>query len=121
MIIKEAEQIIKKGWGREVIVTNNDEYCGKLLYFDKGKKFSMHFHIDKKETFYVLKGYLRLHYFDLNNADEKQHNLHEGNVIEINRCEPHQIEALEDSIIIEFSTRHEDSDSYRITKGDSQK
>ena len=48
-------EIVEKGWGKEIIFVNNDDYCGKLLCFEKGKKFSMHYHILKRETWYVSK------------------------------------------------------------------
>jgi quercetin dioxygenase-like cupin family protein len=42
-------------------------------------------------------------------------NLEEGDVIEIERGLPHQLEALEDgSTIFEVSTEHFDEDSYRV-------
>lgn len=110
-----------KGWGREIIIDNNEEYCGKILEFKKGSKFSDHFHLNKRETFYVLSGKLGLWHYDLTNGQRHYVTLFPNDVIKINRGEPHQIEALEDSKIIEISTTHEDSDSYRIGKGDSQK
>ncbi len=119
--IKKRPEVVYKGWGNETIVVNNQEYCGKILRFNKGKKFSCHFHILKHETFYVLMGKLNLRYYDLKNADNLNIELIPGDIVTIPRCEPHQIESLEESVIIEFSTHHEDSDSYRIAKGDSQK
>jgi mannose-6-phosphate isomerase-like protein (cupin superfamily) len=114
-------ETVDKGWGKEQWLCNNEEYCGKLLEFNAGSKFSMHYHLNKREHFYVLKGFLILTFFNLQNADKKSHNLLEGQVVEIPRGVPHQIEAKENSVIIEISTHHEDSDSYRIAKGDSQK
>ena len=115
------ENIVNKSWGKEIWIVNNEEYCGKILEFNAGSKFSMHFHVEKKETFYVLKGKLILNYFDLTNADKYSEELNIGDIVDINRFFPHQIQAIEDSSIIEFSTQHKDSDSYRIEKGDSQK
>jgi hypothetical protein len=40
-----------------------------------------------------------------------------GDVITNERGEPHQLIALEDGEIFEVSTKHFDSDSYRIFKG----
>jgi hypothetical protein len=37
------EGFVEKGWGHELIWATNDKYCGKLLKFNKGAKFSMHF------------------------------------------------------------------------------
>lgn len=110
-----------KGWGKETWLANTSQYCGKLLCFNKGAKFSAHFHDIKNETFYVLKGKVKLTWFNLQNADEIVDILIEGEVIDIPRLCVHQVEALEESIIIEVSTQHFDSDSYRVRKGDSQK
>ncbi len=110
-----------KGWGREVWLAANEQYCGKLLCFNKGAKFSAHFHDLKNETFYVLKGMVRLTWFKLENADEIVEVLIEGEVIDIPRLCVHQVEALEESVIIEVSTQHLETDSYRVRKGDSQK
>ena len=39
-LVSIESKIVKKGWGKEIWFVNNDEYCGKILCFDKGKKFS---------------------------------------------------------------------------------
>ena len=49
--MKEQAEIVKKGWGSEIIFANNEKYCGKVLHFKKGAKFSMHFHKEKEETY----------------------------------------------------------------------
>lgn len=109
-----------KGWGEELWICNNEEYCLKLLQFNKDAKFSNHWHALKDETWYVLKGQLELTYLDLTNADKIMVILKENDVVTIKRFVPHQLRALADSTIIECSTRCFDSDSYRIEKGDSQ-
>ena len=30
---------VPKGWGEELIIENNEMYCGKLLIFKKGCKY----------------------------------------------------------------------------------
>lgn len=110
-----------KGWGEEVWLINTDKYCGKLLKFKKGAKFSDHYHINKDETWYVLEGSLELRYYNLANADRLVKKLKPGDVVHIPPSTPHQLVALEASTIIEVSTTHEEADSYRIGKGDSQK
>jgi mannose-6-phosphate isomerase-like protein (cupin superfamily) len=116
-----SDNIVEKKWGREIILHNDENYCGKLLQFNKGAKFSMHFHIKKIETFYVNKGKLVLKYIDTKDASTYIKELNVGDVIEIEPSDPHQIFAEEDSEIIEISTQHFDSDSYRIDKGDNQR
>ncbi|MFA6601260.1 MAG: cupin domain-containing protein [Candidatus Paceibacterota bacterium] len=110
-----------KGWGEEVWIINTEKYCGKLLKFRKGARFSDHFHIVKDEAWYVLSGKLELHHYNLADATKITTTLKEGAVVHIPPNNPHQVQALEDSVIIEVSTTHDEADSYRIGKGDSQK
>jgi quercetin dioxygenase-like cupin family protein len=116
-------EIHKKGWGQELWIDNREEtnYCCKLLEFKKGSKFSMHYHLEKRETFYVLKGDLIFSFFNLVNADEISKELKEGDCLYLDTGIPHQIEAITDSTIIEVSTLHKEEDNYRIKKGNSQK
>jgi len=115
---KQESEVVAKGWGKEIIFVNNDEYCGKILCFDKGKKFSMHYHLKKKETWYINKGKFILNWIDIHKGITHSEYLNVGDVITNERGEPHQMEALEDSEIFEVSTKHYDNDSYRIYKGD---
>ena len=115
---KIESKIVKKGWGKEIWFVNNDEYCGKILCFDKGKKFSMHYHVEKKETWYIAKGKFLFSWICHQKGIVYNEYLNIGDVITNERGEAHQMEALEDSEIFEVSTFHKDSDSYRIEKGD---
>ena len=110
-------EIVPKGWGKEIIFVNNDEYCGKLLCFEKDKKFSMHYHIKKKETWYVSKGSFILIWVETNTGTTHTEYLKIGDVITNERGEPHQLIALEDSEVFEVSTKHYDEDSFRMWKG----
>jgi len=111
-------EIVPKGWGKEIIFVNNDEYCGKLLCFEKDKKFSMHYHLKKKETWYVSKGSFILIWIETDKGITHSEYLKVGDVITNERGEPHQLIALEDSEVFEVSTKHYDEDSFRMWKGD---
>ena len=113
--------VIEKGWGNEIVFANTDEYCGKLLNFRAGSKGSMHFHILKDETWYVAAGSLTLTWIDTDTGISHSEILSSGDVVRNKRGQPHQVEAIEDSVIFEVSTPHHDSDSYRVIAGDSQK
>jgi mannose-6-phosphate isomerase-like protein (cupin superfamily) len=116
---KLSVEIVPKGWGKEIIFVNNDEYCGKILCFNKDKKFSMHYHLQKKETWYVAKGSFLLHWIETSNGIMHTEYLKLGDVITNERGEPHQVVALEeDSQLFEVSTKHYDDDSFRMWKGD---
>jgi mannose-6-phosphate isomerase-like protein (cupin superfamily) len=115
---KMPTEIVKKGWGKEIIFVNNDEYCGKILSFERGKKFSMHYHLKKKETWYVSKGSFILIWIETEKGTTHVEYLNVGDVITNERGEPHQLIALEDADVFEVSTKHYDEDSYRMWKGD---
>jgi len=112
---------VPKGWGEELIIENNEKYCGKLLIFKQGCKFSMHYHMIKDETWYVNKGSFIYRWIDTNTAEIHEEILNPGNIVRQRPGQPHQIESLEDGVIFEISTTHSDDDSYRVFKGDSQK
>lgn len=109
---------VPKGWGHETIIVNNEKYCGKILVFKKGCKFSMHYHIIKQETWYVNKGEFIFYWIDTTNAEKNVMKLVEGSVVTIPIGMPHQLEAITEGEIFEISTQHFDSDSYRVVKGD---
>jgi mannose-6-phosphate isomerase-like protein (cupin superfamily) len=109
---------VPKGWGYEDIIVNCNEYCGKILHFETGKKFSMHFHKDKKESWYVASGKFHMILIDTTDATRHEWVLEKGQSITITQCLPHQLICLEEGEIYEFSTHHEDCDSYRIERGD---
>ena len=112
---------VPKGWGNELIIENNEMYCGKLLRFKGGFKFSMHYHMDKDETWYVEEGEFLYRWIDTETAEIHEEKLTEGDVVRQRPGQPHQLEAISNGRIFEVSTHHEDSDSYRVLPGDSQK
>jgi quercetin dioxygenase-like cupin family protein len=110
---------VDKGWGWERWIVNKEEYCGKLLFFNKGKKCSWHRHELKDEVFYLQSGKMVVFYSDEDSLeDAKQLTLEPGDNFHVYRGLRHQMLALEDSELFEFSTQHFDSDSYRIIRGD---
>ena len=112
-------KFVAKGWGFEKWIVNCEEYCGKLLYIVKGKRCSWHYHKSKDEVFYVQSGKILVKYSegdDLDSANEIL--LSKGDNFHVYRGLRHQMLALEDTELFEFSTQHFDSDSYRIQKGD---
>ena len=123
--------IVTKGWGYELWIENNELYCGKHLHVLPGKCCSIHYHKNKKETFYILNGELSLIYSDkpedviVKDKDFTWHNrkvqlLKKGDSFTLETYTPHMFTSHNSypCDFIEFSTHHEDSDSYRIVKGD---
>ena len=112
---------VPKGWGEEIIIENNEMYCGKLLKFKKGCKFSMHYHLIKDETWYVNEGKFLYRWIDTEIAETIEQRLKPGDVVRQRVGQPHQLIALTDGVVFEVSTQHFDEDSYRVFRGDSQK
>lgn len=115
------EGFVEKGWGHELIWATNDKYCGKMLHFKTGSKFSMHFHSVKEETWYVLTGSFIVRWIDTVDASEYEKALTEGDVWHNKPLMPHQIICTQEGTIIEVSTPDSVEDNYRVRKGDSQK
>ena len=114
------EGFVAKGWGSENIWATNDKYCGKLLKFNTGSKFSMHFHAEKEETWYVLSGSFIVRWIDTANANQYEQTLKEGDTWHNKPLLPHQLICVEEGVIIEVSTPDSVEDNYRVGKGDSQ-
>jgi quercetin dioxygenase-like cupin family protein len=114
------EGFVEKGWGHELIWATNDKYCGKLLKFNKGSRFSMHFHAVKDETWYVLDGQFEVHWINTKDATTDSRILFTGDIWRNEPMFPHQLICIKAGTIIEVSTPDSVEDNYRVGKGDSQ-
>ena len=104
-------QLVKRDWGSEECLINNELYCCKYLNLKKDYRCSIHYHIDKDETFYILKGEVLLELFGTSKIMKK------GDVYRITPYTLHRFIGIKDSVILEVSTHHDDNDSYRILVG----
>jgi mannose-6-phosphate isomerase-like protein (cupin superfamily) len=116
---REPIRIVPKGWGREVWIANNELYCGKILEINKGKRCSLHYHQLKNESFFLRSGRLLVRVKEnKDSAVVDEFEMNAGDCVDVPAGLVHQMEALEDSELYEFSTQHFDSDSNRLIKGD---
>lgn len=104
----ESVAMVQKLWGYEKWLENNDKYCCKLLSLKKGYQCSLHAHKIKDEMFFVTQGHVRLE------VGKKITHMRPGSFVRITPGVLHRFRGIEDSMIIEVSTHHEDSDSYRV-------
>lgn len=112
--------LVQKGWGTEEIWASTDLYCGKLMHFNEGAKFSMHFHSIKDETWYVLSGQFKVITINTTNASRIEHILNVGDTWHNPPLLPHQLFCIKQGTIIETSTADSVEDNYRVESGDSQ-
>ena len=107
--MRQVARIVPKVWGEEHWLVNRD-YCGKRLLLREGHRCSLHHHLRKHETFYVQSGLI---YLELG---EESMLLEPGEIVTIEPGVPHRFTGIVASEIIEFSTHHDDEDSYRTTQ-----
>ncbi len=100
--------ILPKVWGYEKWLENNERYCSKLLSLSRGYQSSLHYHKIKDETLIVTEGHVR---FEL--GDQIFH-MWSGNFVRVPPGTPHRFTGMENSLIIEVSTNHNEADVYRI-------
>ena len=97
---------VGKVWGHEEWIVNKD-YCGKKLVLKKGFRCSVHYHKQKDETLYLIKGKVLLE------LGKSKKILNLGDAVNIPKGARHRFMCLEALGIIEFSKNHEAGDSYR--------
>lgn len=109
--MKQTLKDVKKAWGKELWIVNCPQYCGKLLYLDKGAESSIHYHKEKQETFYSLQGTAGL------TIDGKDYMLTPfSRPKTVKPGQRHSFTGITDAVIIEISTYHDDKDIVRLTE-----
>jgi quercetin dioxygenase-like cupin family protein len=83
----------------EFWIANEEEagYCGKQLFLFKGQECPKHYHDEKLETFFIIKGALRMNY------GNNSFIMSRGDIL---RAEPgvyHSFSAEEDTLVLEVS------------------
>lgn len=98
---------ILKPWGYEIWFEVNDNYVVKELFMKIGHSCSLQYHEKKHESFYVVKGILKLTVGKTLDSLEDII-LKAGDFYVLHPGMIHKCEGIEDSIYIECSTNHLD-------------
>ena len=116
-LIKPTEmKYVPKRWGFEIWIVNNEKYCGKKLFIRQGKYCSYHHHKDKDEVLYIESGRIWMNSSEENDPEWiNAVDMKAGYAFHVTPGMKHQMHAVEDTMVIEFSTQHFDEDSYRDT------
>jgi len=105
----------EKYWG--VIETIQDaDTAGKRIFLNKGGQSSLEFHVHKHETYWIESGLLKVG-LRVGRAENYSLLLHPGESYDIHPGLMHMRMAMEDTVIIEASTRDDDGDSYLVEDG----
>ena len=107
---------VEKYWGDVKNLFENDQYSVKRIFMRKGTQSSMEYHIKKKESYYIESGKLKVG-TRIGRAKNTSLILNPGDVFHIPIGFMHMRIALEDTVIIEFSTLDDDGDSQIVEDG----
>lgn len=111
LVLPNDMKYVSKRWGWELWICNSELYCGKLLFVKQGHHLSFHHHNIKDEVLYVHSGRMWMMWAD----PVQQVEMPPGYAFHAEPKTKHQMQAIEDTLIIEFSTQHFDEDSFRTT------
>lgn len=94
---------LDKPWGYEIHWTKDQNYVGKLLHINKGKRLSLQYHDQKAESEFLIRGKVNL-WIDDPQGSFVAVEMEMGKGYQVVPFQRHRFEALEDSDIIEVST-----------------
>ena len=93
-----------------------------MVFQKAGARFSMHFHREKDETWFVNNGRFLVKWIDTKTAKWDERELKAGDTWHNPPLQPHQLIAITaGSSITEVSTPDSVEDNYRVAPGDSQR
>jgi mannose-6-phosphate isomerase len=94
---------VAKPWGHELIWALTDQYCGKILVIETGRRLSLQYHEQKDESILVVSGRLRLR-LDDDDGVLTDRELGAGESAHIAVGRRHRYEAIERVELVEVST-----------------
>lgn len=100
----------------ELVISNNESYCGKILHFSSGAEFVLKYHIRKSKTWYISCGQFEYKWIDTSTAKMNSRILNTGDIVTIGVGQPHHIICLKTGDIFEVGTQDVNNDSYYLMK-----
>jgi len=99
---------VEKPWGWELIWADTEHYLGKILFVRAGHALSLQFHREKEESWYVESGRAQLELGEVGQGALNTEVIGPGASFHYAPGTVHRITAIEDTTILEVSTRHPD-------------
>ena len=118
--VEKPLKMVEKYWGDMKTLFENDLYTVKRIFMRKGTQSSMEYHVSKKEAYYIESGKLKVG-TRIARAKNTSLVLNQGDVFHIPVGFMHMRIAIEDTVIIEFSTLDDDGDSHIVEDGKTYK
>ena len=109
-----------KYWGNMQTLFEGDNYTVKRIAMKKDTQSSLEYHCKKKESYFIESGVLKVG-LRIGRAKNKSLIMRKGDIFHIPIGLMHMRIALEDCVIIEVSTKDDDSDSHIVEDGKTYK
>jgi len=108
--------IQKTDYGYDIVWTDTDSYCSKILVFEKSAQQTvLHFHKEKIKSWFVNAGKFRVQWVDTADGKMYAQELPEGSTFHVPVLMPVQLESLSDnSAMAETSNSNNPDDFYRL-------
>jgi len=110
--IKEVE----KYWGSMQTLFEGEGFTVKRIFMRASTQSSLEYHVKKEESYYIERGVLKVG-MRTGRAKNTSIILREGDIFHIPVGLMHMRMAVEDVVIIEISSKDEDSDSHIVEDG----
>jgi hypothetical protein len=104
-----SDNVIEKDWGYELIWSNNENYQGRILFFNKPGKTDMHMHKNATKSWFVNDGEFNIRWIDTENGKVFMNTIKEGAVFHVNKHMPVSAECISNQgSIMEVSDRSDE-------------
>lgn len=100
-------KMVYKPWGKEEWLEQNDFYCYKRIYINKGYRTSYQYHNEKYETNYIISGQAEI-WLENDNGIVDIFQMKEGDFFNVKPPRKHRVIAKTDIILQEVSTSQVD-------------
>ena len=114
-VLKKTSNVLDKYWGK-IETIFSDEFTGKRLSMKPGVVGSLEYHINKTEAYFIQSGKLAV-ILRTGRAKDKPLILNTGESFVIHPGTMHRRIALKDTVLIEVSTKDDDTDSNLVDDG----
>ena len=107
-----TDNVKQHDWGYELVWTNTEEYCGKILYFaEENSKTPFYFNAETDKTFFVSAGSFKIRWISTNDGQIFETDINEGQVWHCPKLQPCSIQSLvpESSIHLACAGKKEDT------------
>ena len=111
-----SDNIKETEYGYEIVWTDNEYYCSKILVFEKADhQTRLHFHKDRHKSWFVNAGKFEVQWVDPKDGKAYSQELPEGAVFEVAPLLPVSLKSLApNSAMAETSNNNNTEDYYRL-------